>query len=89
VTYELPETEDGFVQMHQNFADAIRKGAPLVCTGEEAAREVELANALLVSGVKHKWVAPPVSPKEFDEVLAKLVEVKKLDAAKKHFAGRA
>jgi predicted dehydrogenase len=88
VTYDLPETEDGFMQMHQNFAEAIRKGAPLVCTGEEAAREVELANALLVSGVKRKWLSTSAASKEFDAVLAKLVEVKKLDAAKAYFAAR-
>ena len=47
--------------MHRNFAEAIRKGAPLICTGEEGVREVELANALLVSGVKRKWVSTPVA----------------------------
>jgi hypothetical protein len=85
VTYELPDAADRYMLMHQNFAAAVRKGAPPVCTGEEAVREVELANALLVSGVKRKWVATPVAPKEFDAVLAKLVEVKKLDAAKAYF----
>ena len=85
VTYELPGTADGFVLMHQNFADAIRKGAPLVCPGDEGVREVELANALLVAGVKRRWVAAPVPPKEFDAVFAKLLEVKKLDAAKEYF----
>ena len=88
VTYELPDTADGFMLMHQNFAEAIRKGAPLICPGDEGVREVELANALLVSGVKRKWVSAPVAPKEFDAVLAKLLEVKKLDAAKAYFKGR-
>jgi len=88
VTYELPDTADGFMLMHQNFADAIRKGAPLICPGDEGVREVELANALLVSGVKRTWVSAPVAPKEFDAVLAKLLELKKLDAAKAYFKGR-
>ena len=85
VTYELPDTADDFMLMHQNFAEAIRKGAPLICPGDEGVREVELANALLVSGVKRKWVSTPAAPKEFDAVLAKLLEVKKLDAAKAYF----
>jgi predicted dehydrogenase len=85
VTYELPDTADGFMLMHRNFAEAIRKGEPLVCTGEEGVREVELANALLVSSVKRQWVSTSEAPKEFDAVLAKLLEVKKLDAAKAHF----
>jgi predicted dehydrogenase len=88
VTYELPDAADGFMLMHQNFADAIRKGAPLICPGEEGVREVELANALLVSGVKRKWVSTPVDPKEFDAVLAKLLELRKLDAAKAYFKER-
>ena len=88
MTYELTDTADGFMLMHQNFADAIRKGAPLICPGDEGVREVELANALLVSGVKRKWAATPVDPKEFDAVLAKLLELKKLDAAKAYFKGR-
>jgi predicted dehydrogenase len=85
VTYELPDTADGFMLMHQNFADAIRKGAPLVCPGEEGVREVQLANALLVSGVKCRWAPTPVPPKAFDAVLAKLLKVKKLHAAKAYF----
>jgi predicted dehydrogenase len=88
VTHELPDTADGFMLMHQNFADAIRKGAPLICPGDEGVREVQLANALLVSGVKRKWVSTPVDPKEFEAVLAKLLELKKLDAAKAYFKGR-
>ena len=88
VTYELPDTADRFMLMHQNFAEAIRKGAPLVCSGDEAVREVELANALLVSGVKRKWISTPAAPKEFDAVLAKLVEVKKLDTAKAYFSAK-
>jgi predicted dehydrogenase len=88
VTYDLPDTPDRYLSMHQNFADAIRKGAPLVCPADDAVREVELANALLVSGVKQKWVSTPAAPKEFDAVLAKLVEVQKLDAAKAYFSAK-
>ncbi len=85
VTYEVTDTADHFMLMHQNFADAIRKGAPLVCPGDEGVREVELANALLVSGVQRKWVSTPAPRKEFEAVLAKLIELKKLDAAKAYF----
>ena len=71
--------------MHQNFAEAIRTGAPLVCPGEEGVREVELANALLVSAVQRRWVSTAAAAKEFEAVLAKLIDLKTLDAAKAYF----
>jgi len=87
-TYELPEVKEGHLAAHRNFVEALQKGTTPFCSGEEALREVQLANALLLSGVKRKWVSTPVDSKEFEAVLAKLVEVKNLAAAKAYFEAR-
>jgi predicted dehydrogenase len=83
--YEIPDT-DRFLKMSQNMVAAIRKGVPLVCPAEDGVKEVELANALLISGVKRKWVKTPPSRREFDSTLAKLIELKSLTKAKAHYA---
>ena len=82
ITYELPDTANRYALMHQNFADAIRNNAPLICSGEDALAEVELANALLVSGIKRTWVSTPVDPAEFDRIMAQLVESRNIDKAR-------
>ena len=86
VTIELPDRENRFQRMHVNFVEALRGGAPLVCSAAEGLAEVELANALLVSGVKRRWVTTPVDPAEYEEVLDKLIETKSVAKAKAFFA---
>lgn len=86
-TYDIPAT-DNFLRMSQNMVAAIRTGAQPVCTGAEALREVELANALLISAVKQKWVGTPVDHAEFDHILGKLKDVKKLAKAKEYFRNK-
>ena len=82
VTYELAETKNRYLALHENFADAIETGAPLVCPVEDALQEVELANALLVSGMKRRWTATPVAPEEFAAVMAKLEETRGIAKAR-------
>lgn len=84
--YELPEAEDSFRAANRNFIGAIRDGTSLVCNGEEGLMEVELANALLVSGIKRKWVRTPVDPSEFDEVMEKLIELRYIAAVKAFYS---
>jgi len=84
--HELPETGDHFLTANRNFIEAIRTGRPLMCDGEGGLMEVELANALLVSGIKRKWVHTPVDPVEFDEVMKKLIECRRVAAAKAFFS---
>lgn len=83
ITYTLPDTANRYALMHRNFAAVIRGTATPVCPGEDAVAEVELANALLVSGVKREWVATPVAPEEFERVMAALIETKSIAAARR------
>ena len=86
ITVELPDRENRFQRMHLNFVDALKNGVPLVCSAEHGRAEVELANALLVSGIKRQWVATPVNSKEYQEVLDKLIETKSVTAAQAFFS---
>jgi predicted dehydrogenase len=56
----------------QNFLDAIRHGTPLLAPGEEGLASVELANAMLLSGLRHKTVALPMNRKVYDRMLREL-----------------
>jgi predicted dehydrogenase len=78
----LFDQEDRHLAMSRNMIAAIRRGVPLICSGEDALKEVEFANALLISGVKGKRVRAPADRQEFDDTLHKLVELKSLTKAK-------
>lgn len=82
ITYTLPDTANRYTLMHQNFADVIRHNAAPVCSGEEALAEVELASALLVSGVRRGWVDAPVASTEFERVMDALIATKSISAAR-------
>lgn len=73
--------------MHANFAAALREGAPLVCSAEEALQEVELANAMLISGVMRRWIQVPVDRAEYDRALEDLMAIRSLEAYKAKRAG--
>ena len=57
----------------ENFADAILKGIPLVAPAQEGIRGLELGNAMLLSGLKHKTVELPMGAAEFETMLNELV----------------
>lgn len=50
----------------QNFADAIRKGTPLIAPGVEGIRELTLSNAAYLSAWTNDWVSVPVDDAAFD-----------------------
>lgn len=78
IRHSLPKTGNQTAVMHDNFIKAMRQGAPLVCSGEEALEEVRLANAMLVSGIKRKWVSIPVDPNDYRNVLDALIETRSM-----------
>ena len=64
----------------KNWVQAIRQGTPLLASGDEGVRGVELANAMMLSTWTDDWVDIPVDEERFYEELQKLVaqsEVKK------------
>lgn len=56
--------------MFQNFAEHLLQGAPLVATGEDGLRQVQLANAIYVSGWESRKVSLPVDPARYSAGLA-------------------
>jgi len=83
VTYDLPDVTNRYALMHTNFAEALRSGAPLMCPGEDAVREVELANALLVSAIRREWVELPARDEEFEQIMSKLIETRNIEATRR------
>ncbi len=70
----------------QNFADAITKGTKLIAPAEEGIKSVELANAMLYSGLNDVKVKMPLSAPAYQKHLKKLIDnstfVKKAPKAK-------
>ncbi len=58
----------------QNFADAITKGAKLIAPAEEGIKSVELANAMLYSGIQDVKVKMPLSAPAYQKHLKKLID---------------
>ncbi|MFV0416591.1 MAG: Gfo/Idh/MocA family protein [Chthoniobacterales bacterium] len=77
---EIEESEFTFskpVPTHRkifaNFADAILNGTPLVAPAEEGINSVELANAMLLSGLQKRVVELPLAGSEFESEFKKLI----------------
>jgi predicted dehydrogenase len=61
----------------QNFLDAIIDGAPLLSLGDEGLHSVELANAMLMSGLEGKPIDIPMDRDRFEAMLEQLIESSK------------
>jgi len=59
---EIPVEKGGntTAEVISNFAHAVREGAPLVATGEDGLRVLELTNAMHLSGLTHQRVELPL-----------------------------
>jgi predicted dehydrogenase len=57
----------------QNFVDAILDGTPLTAPGEEGIHSIELANALLYSGVIHQTIELPLDGAAYERKLNELI----------------
>ena len=77
---ELPVRPAAFQQhtaVINAFAEAILHGTPLVAEAVEGLNGLELGNAMLLSGLKHKTVTLPIDVEEYDELLSGLVATSK------------
>ncbi len=54
------------------FAAHILRGKPMIVAGSEAINELEISNAMYISGFKRKTVELPVDAKEIDLLIGKL-----------------
>jgi predicted dehydrogenase len=59
-------------QTTQNFVNAILKNEPLICPGPEAAKGLEIGNAMLMAGVTRQPVELPISAESFEHLLKDL-----------------
>jgi predicted dehydrogenase len=57
----------------QNFIDAILDGVPLTAPGEEGIHSIELANALLYSGLIHQTIELPLDGAAYERKLNELI----------------
>jgi predicted dehydrogenase len=60
----------GHAQVVRRFAGAVRRGEPLVATGEDGLAALELANALLLAGYTGRPVDLPLDRGAYDAFLA-------------------
>ena len=60
------------VELYENLASALERGEPLVAPGRDAARTIELANALILSGRLRREVALPLDRAVYADVLRAL-----------------
>jgi predicted dehydrogenase len=63
----------------QNFVDAILDGAPLTAPGEEGLHSIELANALLYSGLMERTIELPLDGAAYEQKLSELIAASKFE----------
>jgi len=69
---KIPQRPGGHIEVIRAFARHILRGAPMIATGEQAVGELEISNAIHLSGYEHKPVDLPVDPAEIDRLIARL-----------------
>jgi len=70
---KLPARHGGrHVDVIAAFAKHVLKGTPMVASGADALNELELSNAMYVSGFRNKPVDLPVDAREIERLLARL-----------------
>lgn len=63
-----------YVEMLQNFADAILEDATLVVAGEEGSKTLEIANASYLSAWNNKVIQIPIDASEYEKQLTSKME---------------
>ena len=86
--YRPEEPETAHAGILQNWADAIRKGAPLLSPGRDALNELTISNAAYLS----QWtgnapISLPMDNAAFDRLLAERAEVSSLKKEKERRGG--
>jgi len=82
---EVEERPSGHRYITQNFVNSILDGEELIAPGEEGVESVQLANAMLYSGLRGEQVDFPVPEDEFVELLEELREKERKENPDKAF----
>ncbi len=73
VEIELPPSENQHSIILQNFADAILQGADLIAPAKDGIHSVELANAMIYSGIENRPVELPLDAEAYESFLNRLI----------------
>ena len=74
ISIEVKADDPGHRTVTANFIKAIQEpGTPLICSGEDGIHELELGNAILMSGLTHKPVRLPMDRVAYDQLLKDLI----------------
>ena len=74
ITIDVKGDDPGHRAVTANFIDAIQKpGTPLICSGEDAMQELELGNAMLMSGLIKQPMDIPMDRDAYDRLLKDLI----------------
>jgi predicted dehydrogenase len=78
---EIPFASDSarHATVTQNFVDAILDGVPLIAPGEDGIHSVELANALLYSGLMNQTIELPLDGAAYEKKLGELIAASKFE----------
>lgn len=66
-----------YTEIFENYAEHIIGGVPLIANGEDGLRQVQLANAIQLSGWKNAPVAVPCDENEYDAWLQKRIDAER------------
>jgi len=85
IDIEIEPKPAGHKYITQNVVNAILGKEQLIAPGTEGIKSVQLANAMLLAGLKGKQVEVPVPEEEYDELLAELRQDERENAPDKVF----
>ncbi|HEY8745376.1 MAG TPA: Gfo/Idh/MocA family oxidoreductase [Chloroflexota bacterium] len=68
----IAREETGHVGLLRQFALAVRNGTPPIASGEDGVRQLELANAIILSGLRDRPVDVPVDRGAYDQLLQEM-----------------
>ena len=72
----LPKARTGHIEVTRAFARHILRGTPMVAAGAEGVNELELSNAIYISGYRNKPVDLPVDAAEMERLIAHLIRTR-------------
>lgn len=67
-----PRDAMGHTGVLRQFAQAVREGVPPIATGEDGLRQLELANAIIMSGLRDRAIDVPVDRAAYDDLLQEM-----------------
>ncbi len=74
----IPPEPSQHATLTQNFIDAILDGVPLIAPGEEGIHSIELANAMLYSGLMGRTIDLPLDSAAYEKKLNELIAASKV-----------